>query len=413
MKTIFLTSNSPGEVTTFARPVLSELNRRHPDWNCQICLVPCPYATGAEAKVISGWSERPKVWTPWQTTKAWWSGVKTSGDGAVVFLGGDPWHALLLKSRFGIPALAYFPAHSSWEKTKWLGGFDAVALGYSQPDAGFSSLASRMGERIAVGDLRVDAVNARLREVATEPPKRLRTTSGEASQTLALFPGSRWLHLKASLGVFLRAAELTAEHVPGLEVIMAGSPFVTPERLANAAQRPFDLGLATTTARFKDNELLTERGLRVKVHWDNSPAVIAECDFALSLPGTNTAELAIAGKPTVVPLSDKAPVGGGGLLGLLDRMPGLLPGLSGVKRWMKNRKKNRLTYLALPNQLANREVMPEFWVHDDLSNLIEILIDLACDPERRRLIGEDAQSVMGPPGASGRFVDVLEGILEV
>ena len=412
MKTIFLTSNSPGEVTTFARPVLSELNRRHPDWNCQICLVPCPYATGAEAKVISGWSERPKVWTPWQTTKAWWSGLDIGGDGAVIFLGGDPWHALLLKRRFGIPALAYFPSHSSWERTKLLGGFDAVAMGYSQPGTEFSPRTNRVGERIAVGDLRVDAVNARLNQVFEMLPNSS-VNDRTDSPTLALFPGSRWLHLKASLGVFLRAAELVAERVPQLDVIMAGSPFVTPERLADAARRPFDLGLDSTTARFEGNELFTERGLKITVHWDNSPEVIAACDFALSLPGTNTAELAIAGKPTVVPLSDKAPVGGGGLLGLLDRMPGLLPGLSRIKRWMKNRKKNRLTYVALPNQLADREVMPEFWVRDDLSNLAEILIDLARDPERRRRIGEDAQNVMGPPGASGRVVDVLESILNV
>ena len=69
--TLYLVSNSPGEVSTFVKPVVSALRRQHPDWELQICLVPCPYATGAEANVISEWPERPKVWTPWETTKAW------------------------------------------------------------------------------------------------------------------------------------------------------------------------------------------------------------------------------------------------------------------------------------------------------------------------------------------------------
>lgn len=385
---IYLVSNSPGEVSTFVRPVLSELRRRHPQWSLRVCLVPCPYATGAEAKVIASWPESPQVWSPWQTTKAWWKREGRDKRGAIIFLGGDPWHALLLKRSFQMPALAYFPEPSSWEKTRWLGGFDRVALGYGElceePDEfGLSRL----------GDLRVDAVSAQL------PPN----SSGRL--TFALFPGSRWIHLKAALGPFLQVVDRVAR--PDMDVLLAASPFVAPEQLAEAAAHPWNLGLAFSRAKLEGDVLITEAGNRVQVIWGDPYQVMARCDLALSLPGTNTAELAIAGKPTVVPLSTRVPVGGGGLLGILDR----LPGFSALKAKLRMRKKERLSLVALPNQLAGRVVMPEFMVADDLSDLSEFVGQLLADPARRAEIGQEARAVMGPEGAAERFVDLLESLV--
>lgn len=360
------------------RPVVSRLRRRHPDWDLRVCLVPCPYATGAEADVIRAWPEALEVWTPSQTTLHWGRGTGRGGKGLVVFLGGDPWHALLLKHRWQQPALAYFPQPSGWEATKWLGGFDEVCRGYLQPESG------------GVGDLRVDAVRDRL----VDP---------ESSQgvTLGLFPGSRWIHLKASLGPYLRMVDLLP---PGLTVELAASPFVSRERLAEAAANPWRLGIDCSTARLHGDHLITEAGRRVRVIWGHPYEVISRCDLAVSLPGTNTAELAIAGKPTVVPLNERVPVGGGGLLGLLDR----LPGLGRLKNWLKHRKRRRLRYLALPNQLAGRAVMPEFMVRDDLLDLSDFVNQLLHDRSRLEVIGREAREVMGPPGAADRLVDAIE-----
>jgi lipid-A-disaccharide synthase len=386
--TLYLVSNSPGEVSTFVKPVVSALRRRHPDWELQICLVPCPYATGAEAHVIAEWPEAPRVWTPWQTTKAWWNGVGQGKPGAVVFLGGDPWHALLLKHRFQMPCLAYFSEPSGWEKTRWLGGFDKVAIGYG--DEAVSE------QRIPVGDLRVDAVSGAL---------ELYPKSSNSKLTLALFPGSRWLHLKAILGSFLKVVDDIASD--DLEVLLAASPFVSRERLADAAARPWNWGVSQVRSELRGDTLVTENGSRVQVVWGDPYRVMAQCDLALSLPGTNTAELAIAGKPTVVPLSAKAPVGGGGILGLLDR----LPGLDRLKEYLKLRKKARLKLVALPNQLAGREIMPEFIVSDDLRDLSDFMTKLLKDPERRQAIGSEAREIMGPPGAALRLVEVIEELV--
>lgn len=387
-KTITLVSNSPGEVATFVRPVAAALGQRHPEWRLELALVPCPYATGAESAVVRSWGLVDEVWTPTQTVWRWLRG-RPSTPGAVLFLGGDPWHALLLKRRFGVPCVAYFPQPSAWQKTRWLAGFERVVTGYPHER-------SQDPELTSVGDLRVDAVRAQLKGYV----------SAKTSQdlTLAVFPGSRWLHLKASLGPFLHTIQELKKMRPGLQVIMSVSPFVSREQLADAAANPFPLGLSVARGVVSGEQLHTAEGARVELVWGDPYRVIAQCDLALSLPGTNTAELAIAGKPTVVPLSDRVPIGGGGLLGLLDR----LPGLARLKHRLKYRKYRKLRLLALPNQLAGEQIMPEFFVRDDLGDLVIFLHELLDDAPRRRTIGEQAKKVMGPPGAAERLVDLVE-----
>lgn len=391
MTTIHLVSNSPGEVTTFARPVAAVLRERHPDWNLQLCLVPCPYATGAEAKFIEDWSENVKVWTPWQTTKAWALGTGKGKRGAVVFLGGDPWHALLLKSRFKQPSVAYFPRPDGWETSRWLGGFDRVAQGYKPAQ-------DSDGQRLlGVGDLRIDAVQKRLAECSPR----------DDALTIAVFPGSRWLHLKAVLGPFLRSLEMVSESIPEIKVILAVSPFVSRERLLDAARKPFSFGLSYTKCELDNDTLITDEGMSVKLYWGDPYQVISNCDLAISLPGTNVAELAIGGKPTVIPLSFRVPIGGGGLLGIVDR----LPGLKGLKQRLRERKKAKFPFVGLPNILAGRMIMPELFVDDDMANLAEYLVDLAHDEARRKAIGTEARNVMGEAGAGARVCDLIESVM--
>ena len=388
MTTIHLVSNSPGEVTTFARPVATALRRKHPDWNLQLCLVPCPYATGAEARIIQEWPEKVQVWTPWETTKAWLRGEGKGKEGAVVFLGGDPWHALLLKHRFQQPCVAYFPEESGWEETRWLGGFDRVARGYRPPEADEGQKA------LGIGDLRIDAVRARLGNVSSQ----------QQELTLAIFPGSRWMHLKAVLGPFLRTLELISQQLPEVRFLLAVSPFVARDRFVDAASRPLRLGLECSTGTIEGDLLVTAQGTPVHLCWGNPYQVMSDCDLALSLPGTNVAELAIAGKPAVIPLSYRVPVGGGGLLGIIDR----LPGFERLKHKLHESKKKRYPLLALPNMLAGRMILPEMFVDDDMANLADFLVELLRDESRRKAIGNEAREVMGGPGAGARVVELIE-----
>lgn len=388
---VTLVSNSPGEVSTFVRPVAEEIARKHPDWVLDVALVPCPYATGAEAQVIRAWGLAATVFTPFQTVGQFFRG-RDPGPGAVVFLGGDPWHALLLKWRFQVPALAYFAEPHSWETASWLGGFDRILAGYPHTEG--------LGDapRTFIGDLRVDAVLSRLAQQQLRQDDRL---------TLAVFPGSRWLHLKASMGPFLHVIAKLFSRRPELRLVLSVSPYVSRKQLADACARPVKFGLHVTRGRIDGEVLVADGGAPIELVWGQPYQVITECDLALCLPGTNTAELAIAGKPTVVPLSDRVPIGGGGLLGILDR----LPGLRALKKTLRYRKYHRLPFLALPNRLAGRAVVPEFFVRDDLEDLFDFLVALLDNAAERQRIGEEARAVMGPPGAAKKLVEAIEAVI--
>ncbi len=402
MTSVVLVSNSPGEVSTYVKPIASELRRRHPTWRLFLALVPCPYATGAERRVVESWGFPLEVWSPGQTAIRWLTGKKPEGPGVVGFLGGDPWHALLLKQRFKFPAVAYFPEKSRWIGTQWLGGFDASCLGYCDPATQVQAKGGGLWQEI--GDLRVDAV---LQALESRSCSEFSSRDQGKRPVLALFPGSRWLHLKAALGPFLSVAERLSERHPEWRILLSASPYLTREQLASAALNPFNLGIAKSRARLMGDYLLTEAGCEIEVCWNDPYRVIGTCQLALSLPGTNTAELAIAGKPTVIPLSTRVPVGGGGLLGVLDR----LPGLESLKRRLKARKAKKLAYIALPNQIAGRKVVPEFYVRNDLEDLFDFLSHLLDNAAERDRIGREARAVMGPPGSAERFVDMIETIL--
>jgi len=288
--------------------------------------------------------------------------------------------------------MAYFWEPNRWEQSRWLGGFDRVARGYRGGGE------TDCGRIVSVSDLRVDAVQAKLASLEVADGRPL---------TLALFPGSRWFHLKCVLGPFLKVVDDLMERLPNLKVLLAASPFVSRERLSLAASSPLDLGISYTTAGLQGDHLVTSRGSTVEVVWADPYRVMAECHCALSLPGSNTAELAIAGKPTVVPLTSRVPVGGSGLLGLLDRLPGPEP----FKRYLRERKRKRLSLVALPNQLANRVIMPEFLVRDDLQDLSDFLFDLLMDGRRQKAIGQEARDVMGPSGGALELVSRLMEIV--
>ena len=48
---LWITSNSPGEVSSWVGGVTPKLAELRPEWRTRLALVPCPYASGAEKRV--------------------------------------------------------------------------------------------------------------------------------------------------------------------------------------------------------------------------------------------------------------------------------------------------------------------------------------------------------------------------
>lgn len=380
---IILTANSPGEVGAWVRATVAELKASHPEARITVALVPCPFATGAEARVAESLPGVDRVLTPWHTMLGILGLRKLPAvqrPAVVGYLGGELLHALGLGWRLGLPTVGYLVKPSFWGRY-----FTRIGLARAQDQEAAGHQAR------FCGDLRVDGVQRNL-------PGLTRSQTGPV---LGLFPGSRAIHLRATLGVYLRAAEWIAERVPDLKVVLALSPFVDRASVEAAMARPL-LPLPVSRGEFVEAGLITERGLSVEVLWGKPYEAIERLDLALCIPGTNTAELACAGKPFLVTLHPLAQIGGGGLFGLLDRLP-----LGPLKPYLRLRKQRRLRFTAYPNYLANEMIAPEILVADDLSNLCDQSVELLLNPEDRKRIGTRLQEAMGPPGAARALAELM------
>ncbi|MFN8606072.1 MAG: hypothetical protein U0931_00980 [Vulcanimicrobiota bacterium] len=371
---LWITSNSPGEVSSWVGGVTPRLAELRPDWRVRLALVPCPYASGAEKRVAQQLTGVHEVFSPWETTR-WYFGLGRPGwprapRGLIMFLGGDPWHALLLKKKLGYPVAGYF------EKPNWWSRF------FDHP------IYAHQGEP-RVGNLMVDRV------APGPPPTR---------PVLGLFPGSRAWQLRLTLGRFLLVAEELQRRHPQVELRLVQSPFVQDDDLRRALAHPFNLGLPSARARVENDRLVLESGLEVPKRPGGQ--AMHDLSMALTVPGTNTAELACAGIPFVICLHPLAFLGGGGLPGLIERLP--LP--SAWKVPLRRRKLRRLRYTALPNQLAGRAVVPEIIVESSLEPLTARFQEWVEDPGQVERIRQQLQEVMGQPGATARLAEWIANI---
>lgn len=371
---LWITSNSPGEVSTWVAGVVPLIRQLRPHWTIRLALVPCPYASGAEKRVAQQIEGLNEVFSPWETFR-WWLGLKSLATpraprGAVVFLGGDPWHALLLKRKLGYPALGYFERPSPW--SRW---FDGTALAYSFSQVPPSS--------VVVGNLMVDQVSW---NAFTGAPRRV-----------GLFPGSRPWQLRLTLGAYLVAAGKLQQM--GLECLLVQSPFVQDEDLRRALERPFPLGLPTSPARVESQALVLPDGTSLARRAGGGG--MQDLDLAITLPGTNTAELACAGVPYLVTLHPLAFLGGGGLPGLIERLP--LP-----PRWkvpLRKRKLRRVGFTALPNQVAGRMIVPEIMLDRSVDPIVDQIRRWVEEPDEVQRIRAELRGIMGQPGARQRLAD--------
>ncbi len=375
MKRILMTTNSPGEVATWVRTVVPQLKRAHLPLEIVVALVPCPYASGAEKAVVESIEGVDQVLTSWQTTllALGWTRWPNRFD-LVVFLGGDPWHALLLARTLQCPTCGYFDSRNSW--AKW---FDYPLFAREFDMDVHGSL---------VGDLMVDSMSL----------ESLLVTASREDEVpvLALFPGSRPWHVKAALGAFIHVFERISPRVPTARCLLVCSPFVSDSQMQKALDHPWSLGIPAAKGKVVNGQILLESGIVIEVLRGRPSQIFPRFDVALTIPGTNSAELAVAGKSFVVVVHELAIIGGGGLLNLVEKLP--VP--VSWKKYIRYRKLSRLDFLAIPNKFAQKKIVSEIILTRDTLDLEDRLVELLQDPEARRLQGEALQAVMGQPGAA-------------
>ncbi len=154
-------------------------------------------------------------------------------------------------------------------------------------------------------------------------------------------------------------------------------------------------------------DMVTRRWPQLSIRWiTRDPwAAMKASDLIVTIPGTNTLELAMLGVPFVVVVDEDllqyAPLEGA--VEWLARAPVVGTRL---RRVILRRALRRIRFVALPNARAGRMVVPEWvgrWTREDLAKRVA---ELLADPARLRTIRADLQGLgLLRPGASDRIVE--------
>jgi len=378
---IVFTGNGPGELAGWVRPVAHAVkevaSERGMGLSMTMALTPSQFASGHEAEVIGEWALFDRILEPAESVRlaVGMGRLFAAGTGTLVHLGGDLWFSSRLAARAQLPACALAETQHVARRH----GSFAQVFATSQDVAGRLIHAGVPGAKISVtGDPRADTV-----------PTQLPPLSRDGSEHVVSFlPGSRDYLFRALVPYFLNIADQLHRH-ERMRFQMVVSPFLRGEVIdavrRDARQTYPDLALEW---------IVTEP-------W---PA-LGESDLVVTVPGTNTVELGVAGVPFVA----IAPAA------LIDhlRLEGLANWITRIpvigrpfKRAVALRALHRQRFIALPNQHAGRLIAPEWigtWPQDAFISYLQQL--LADQPRRARMSAALRGLYAGARGASRRIAE--------
>ena len=350
---IVLLSNGPGELYTWAGPMLRELRAQAPDVRISLGLLPCPFASGHEERIAKGLGF-DAISSVSESLAFIAGGPKPAAfakrpNGLVIGLGGDVSFPGRIGSRLGYPAWRY-----SFEPY-WKDGLEKLFVHDQRTleKARKSGPQNKLGNRLEnIGNLTADAL-----AFQTPAPKL-------PGLDVLIMPGSRKFEVEHMLGVFAASAEQIAEKmtqtVPGpIRFHWPRSRLLTEAMLevARSGKKVLDLGGVAT--RLEVDFLITPNGTRIYVADEaDRYALMKMCDLALTIPGTNTLELGIANCPSIVALplqkSELIPIENP--LRYLEHIPFFGPR---VKRRLVEIFLSRFKHVSLPNMIADEAIQLE------------------------------------------------------
>lgn len=397
MKQVLITINGPGEISAWLRPLAAAIKARDPSLRIFVCLLPCVYSSGAELGVLNGIDEVDGAASVRDSLKLIAlrrspAGLDLQADTLVVRLGGDMVLSSWLARRIHAPAFAYTERPNPVLKR-----FDRIFY------TGLNPMPDKIGARATeyIGEMMVDAAAS----------KRGGLSAPDAdAKVIGVFPGSRSYMAEFMLPYYAPAIDLVAAERPDVRWLMARSDFVTDDWLRAFPAPPDTRNWTAGALTFHEDEraqwFQTEAGTRIEVC--PNAQVFRQMKAALTIPGTNTGEMAAAGIPmvTVLPtyrhVAENVPLRG--LSGHVSRLPfiGMRLKIMATEAVLRNPG-----FLSQANRRAGRFIVPEL-IGQDLHTRVAEALKIQLD-DTEGAIGREIQSIMGAPGTADRFADHVVG----
>jgi len=378
-----LAGNGPGELHGWVAPVARAARALVPgaasDVRLTLALTPTQFAGGRERAVVESWNLFDRILDPAEAVRVslGLERYAVRPPGVLVHLGGDLLLSARLAAKLHIPACAFAETtliarrHRPFQRV-----FAATAevardlIARGVPDA----------RVLVTGDPRGDVLTMTGRGTPATPP-----TGG--GPVLSFLPGSRDRFFAILAPFFLETARSVAHRAPEVRSQFLVSEFLTPSLVAEVMAE-------ARTRHGSSVSWITEEGWRA----------VARSDFAVTIPGTNTLELAMAAIPfaVVVPTQHVARMPVEGMLEWIARLPGLGYPLrrAGLSAYLR---KNR--YLAIPNQRAGYALIPEWIGRLQPADVAERVVTLLADGGALEAMRASLRGLtLARPGAAAQIV---------
>jgi lipid-A-disaccharide synthase len=385
VSSLIIVGNGPGEIAGWAVPIAAEARQRAAAEGRRVeialCLPPCQFASGQEHAAADAAGVFNRILDPRDVLRLvlGLSGWAPSAQPAVLHVGGDFWYTRRLARRWRAPAFAFVErAHVARVHRH----FRSVFV----PTAELGDRLARYGvpaDKITVtGDPRYDAV---LRDASvTVPPP-----DNGSHPTITFLPGSRDTVFSAVFPFWVETAAALRKQLPDARLQTVISPFVSPSvHTSLVAEYSGTLAQA-----------------RIEVGYGGWPRVVGS-DLVLTIPGTNTLELAILRIPSLVvlPFSLAPQIPFEGIVEWVTRIPYIGPML---RLQIARAYVQRVPYVALPNMRAGRRIMPELIGTVTPQQVAAESARLIRDEPARAALARALEAIPRETGASGRILDGL------
>ncbi len=370
---IVLVANSPGELSALVRPIAKQFKDKLPSSRVILVITPCQYSSGNEVEfakknlatdiIIS--SDEYKKWLLGSSLP---NNFEFKPKGIVLFLGGDLLHATLIAKKLGYKAFAYLANKG----VSWISVFEKFFV----PKSSLFAKKIPAAKLVEVGDLMSEPLPT-LSKIDAQKKWQL----DPSRKTIAMMPGSRLWEIRHLLPIYGKIVERLKQEDASLQFILIISPF-TP---------------ISDIEAFKESSLFD-----VFTPFES----ITAADLVVTIPGTNTAQVAALGLPMIVlfPLDKPESIPMEGLANYLGAIP-VLGNI--IKRIIANLVNKATKYFALPNIKANREIIPEIRGKISIKEASDKILGMVHDDF---YLGETSQilkHLMAQANASEKIVEAI------
>ena len=407
---VVIVSNGPGELATWVKPVINELNKINAplyesyrmNFTLRLVLVPCPNATGKEFAVAKSWNKFEII----TKSKIFWkllikpsSFAQWPKKGIVIFLGGDQFWSILLAKRLGYVNITYAEWISRWPQ--WTNKIGAMNEKVKE------LIPKKYRNKCQViGDLMADI---KLNDEISLKDKE--------KHHIVLLPGSKKSKLAIGIPFFLEIADYIAEKNQKINFIIPIAP------TTNKSEYLFFQSEKNPIAKYYTSKIKTIKSIKdpnfdyviettknTKIYLINKHPcyeILKECDLAITTVGANTAELAAIALPMLVVL----PTQHLNMMNAWDGIFGVIGKISFINRFLtfiiKNFYFKKKKFFAWPNIKAKKMIVPERIGNISPRKIAEEVLLLVKNRDELKNISENLLKERGRKGATKKLAYMI------